>query len=186
MLKKTITYKDLDGDTHTEDFYFHLTQADVAKMELSHINGGSGGFAAYLQQIAKKESGKDIIEAFEGFIEKSYGSKSLDGKSFERDPEKTRRFMTSEAYSVLFIELVTDAQAGADFVNGIMPTDLKLSADKINGVISEVDKAPAELPQKSLDQMNDEELKAYLAGKHPKDMSVEELRAGMRLKMQSA
>ena len=39
MLKKTMTYTDYDGVTRTEDFYFNLTQAEVAEMEMS-VDGG--------------------------------------------------------------------------------------------------------------------------------------------------
>ena len=39
MLKKTITYTDFDDNERTEDFYFHLSKAEIAEMELSE-NGG--------------------------------------------------------------------------------------------------------------------------------------------------
>ena len=35
MLKKEITYIDFDGNNRTEVFYFNLTKAEVAEMELS-------------------------------------------------------------------------------------------------------------------------------------------------------
>lgn len=176
MLKKTITYKNLDGATKSEEHYFHLRQADVAKMELSHMNGGSGGLAEHLRKIAAKESGKDIIEAFEDIIAKSYGFKTEDGE-FDRDPEKTRRFMNSEAYSVLFMELVTDGVAGAKFVNGIMPTELQQSEET---VVKAVEDGPVE-PTLSIREMDDEQLEAHLRSKgKPKDWSREELVEAMR------
>ena len=42
MYKKTITYEDFDGNKRTEDFYFNLTTAEVAKMEM----GVTGGYSA--------------------------------------------------------------------------------------------------------------------------------------------
>ena len=39
MLKKTITYTDYNGMTRTEDFYFNLSMAEVAEMEMSTAGG---------------------------------------------------------------------------------------------------------------------------------------------------
>ena len=35
MFKKTITYTDFNGNERTEDFYFHLSKAELAEMDLS-------------------------------------------------------------------------------------------------------------------------------------------------------
>ena len=32
MLKKTITFEDLDGNLVTDDFYFHLSKAEIAEI----------------------------------------------------------------------------------------------------------------------------------------------------------
>ena len=39
MLKKTIEYVDYNGNPRKEDFYFNLSEAELAKMELS-VTGG--------------------------------------------------------------------------------------------------------------------------------------------------
>ena len=56
-------------------------------------------------------------------IQKSYGVKTPDGRGFVKRPEDLEAFMATEAYSELFMELVTNATAAAEFVNGIMPND---------------------------------------------------------------
>lgn len=127
MLKKSITYEDLNGESVTEDFFFHLSKADLVEMEVEH----PGGLGAYLKRIVESEDGKAIISEFKSLILKSYGEKSEDGKRFIKDWQKTEEFQQSEAYSALFLELCTDAGAGAAFVNGIVPAGLKDDVAKL-------------------------------------------------------
>lgn len=120
MLKKSITYDDFDGGTFTEDFYFNLSKAELVELELSH----KGGLSDSLKKIVASEDGAQIISEFKNIILKSYGKRSEDGKRFIKNQQLRDEFESTEAYSVLFIELVTDADAAADFVKGIMPQGL--------------------------------------------------------------
>jgi len=120
MLKKSITYTDFNDVSRTEDFYFNLSQAELAEMELST----RGGFASYLQRIAESEDGKAIIENFKYILFKAYGKKSDDGKRFVKSKELSEEFEQTEAYSVLFMSLVTDADEASKFVNALMPKEL--------------------------------------------------------------
>jgi len=117
MLKKTITYTDYDGNKRTEDFYFNLSKAEVAEMEMS----AEGGLTKTLEKIVAEQDGKRIIEMFKDLILKAYGEKSLDGKRFIKSKELSEAFSQTEAYSELFMELATNAEASAAFVNGIIP-----------------------------------------------------------------
>lgn len=119
MLKKTITYKDFDGNERTEDFYFNLTKAEVMEMEL----GVTGGMTQMLQKIIEKQDSKQIIEIFKEIILKSYGEKSPDGKRFVKNQELRDAFEQTNAYSELFMELATNADAATAFVNGILPKE---------------------------------------------------------------
>lgn len=121
MIKKTITYTDFNGGERTEDFYFHLTKAEIAKMEMS-VNGG---MAERIQRIVSAQDQPAIIEVFEDLIKKAYGVKTPDGRGFVKRKEDLEAFMATEAYSQLFMELATDADAGAKFVNGIVPADFR-------------------------------------------------------------
>lgn len=118
MLKKTITYTDYDNNERTEDFYFNLSKAEVAEMEMSI----EGGMVQQIEKIVAEKDAKRIMSTFKNFILKSYGKKSPDGKRFVKSQELRDEFEQTEAYSMLFMELVTDAQAAATFVNGIIPT----------------------------------------------------------------
>lgn len=117
MLKKTITYMDYDGNEHTEDFFFHLTKAEL--IELAHSE--KGGLEKVIEKITKEQDNKRLISLFKEVIQMSYGEKSLDGKRFQKSEEISKNFMETEAYSILFMELVDDEKAAIDFVNGIMP-----------------------------------------------------------------
>lgn len=117
MLKKTITYTDFNGTERTEDFYFNLTKAEVVEMEM----GVNGGYSEMIQRIVAAQDAPTIMKTFKEFIRKSYGVKSLDGVRFQKSEEISDAFMQSEAYSVLFMELCTDADAASRFIQAILP-----------------------------------------------------------------
>lgn len=119
MLKKTITYTDYNGSERTEDFYFNLSKAEVMEMEMST----SGGLAGMIQRIVAAQDAPAIIKIFKDLILKAYGVKSPDGKRFIKSEELSTEFSQTEAYSILFMELSTDADAASEFVTGIVPVD---------------------------------------------------------------
>lgn len=120
MLKKTITYTDYNGVERTEDFYFNLSPAEIMEMEMST----SGGYAEMLQRIVAAQDAPTIIKIFKELVLRAHGEKSADGKRFIKNDEIREAFSQTEAYSILFMELATDANAAAAFVNGIMPANL--------------------------------------------------------------
>ena len=123
MLKKTINYTDYNGMERKEDFYFNLNKAEVAEMELST----EGGLAEMIQKIVSSKDTPSIVKIFKDLILKAYGEKTPDGKRFVKSKELSDAFAQTEAYSELFMELGTDAEAAAAFVNGIMPTTFGVS-----------------------------------------------------------
>lgn len=120
MIKKTITYNDYNGNERTEDFYFHLTKAEITKMEMST----AGGLAEMIQRVVAAQDQPAIIAIFEDLIQKAYGVKTPDGRGFMKKPEFLESFVATEAYSQLFMELATDADAAAKFINGVVPADM--------------------------------------------------------------
>lgn len=121
MIKKTITYTDYNGKERTEDFYFNLTKAEATEIEAST----KGGLQEMVEQIIDAEDTASLVKIFKELILKSYGEKSADGRMFVKvDPNGYRladNFAQTEAYSVLFTELATDADAAAKFFNGVIP-----------------------------------------------------------------
>ncbi len=128
MIKKTITYEDYNGVERTENFYFNLNKAEVLEMEM----GTEGGMAESIQKIIDAKDAPAIIRVFKDLVLKAYGVKSDDGRRFMKTkPDGTRYaddFSETEAYSQIFMELATDADAAAKFVNGIIPADLAQKA----------------------------------------------------------
>lgn len=116
MIAKTITYTDYNGTERTETFLFNLNQAELMEMELST----SGGMAEMIQDIVKSKDSATIVKIFKDMILKSYGVKSEDGRRFIKSKELSDDFSMTEAYSKLFMELATDSDAAAAFVNGII------------------------------------------------------------------
>lgn len=127
MLKKTIEYTDYNDVKRKEDFYFNLTKAEIMEMELST----TGGLAEMIQKIIDTQDTPQIIKLFKDLVLKAYGEKSADGKRFIKNNDIRDGFAQTEAYSELFMELATDANAAASFVNGIVPKDLEVPQDKL-------------------------------------------------------
>lgn len=120
MLKKTIAYTDYNGVERKEDFYFNLSKAELTEMEMS-INGG---LAEMINKVVAAQDAPAIIKIFKDLVLRAYGEKSLDGKRFIKSDELATAFSQTEAYSILFMELATDADAAAKFINGIVPADI--------------------------------------------------------------
>ena len=117
MLKKTIKYTDYNGVEQTEDFYFNLSKAELAEMELEI----DGGLTNYIDKIIAAKKTPEIVKVFKDLILRSYGVKSPDGKRFIKSKEQSDAFSQTEAYSNLFIELASNADAASEFINGIVP-----------------------------------------------------------------
>ena len=120
MLTKTITYTDYNGTERTEKFYFNLSKAELMEMELTT----AGGYGEMLQNIVNAQDGPTLIKIFKELVLKAYGQKSPDVKRFIKSEELSTEFAQTEAYSMLFMELATDSEAAAKFVNGIIPADI--------------------------------------------------------------
>ena len=123
MLKKTITYTDYNGVERKEDFYFNLTKAEIMEMEMST----TGGLAGMIERVVASQDAPAIIKIFKELVLKAYGEKSPDGKRFVKSEELSTAFSQTEAYSILFMELATDSDAAAKFVNGIIPADVDVN-----------------------------------------------------------
>ena len=117
MLTKSITYTDYDGAERTENFMFNLTKAELAELNLTT----EGGLQAVIQKIIDSRDIPELTKWFKRVIMMSYGEKSPDGRRFVKSPELTEEFLQTEAYSELFVELITDENAAAAFINGIIP-----------------------------------------------------------------
>ena len=118
MYKKTIKYVDYNGLNREEDFYFNLNKAEIAEMNMR----ASGNLVETYQKIVNAKDYNALVDIFKDLIRKSYGVKSEDGKHFIKNEQVFLDFAQTEAYSELFVELASDAEAAAEFFNGIIPS----------------------------------------------------------------
>ncbi len=116
MLKKKVTYVDFNQKQQDEVLYFNLTEAEIVRLDLEL----EGGMEKYIESLDEVANPRDILNLFEKVLKMSYGEKSEDGKYFIKDEEQTSKFGHSAAYSALFVELVTDADAAASFFTELM------------------------------------------------------------------
>lgn len=120
MFKRSITYTDFNDKEVTEELYFNLSKTELISMEVSM----EGGLGEYLQRIVKEQNPQILVEQFKWLILQCYGEKSEDGKRFEKSDAIREAFTHTAAFDQLFWELATNADAGGDFVNGVMPKNL--------------------------------------------------------------
>ena len=117
MLKKTITYTDYDGLERTEEFRFNLTKAELVDMELTT----AGTFSETMKRIIAEKDIIRITKLFKELLLKSYGVKSDDGKRFVKSKELSEAFSQTEAYSDLYIELLSNPEEAAKFFAEVAP-----------------------------------------------------------------
>ena len=89
-------------------------------MELSM----EGGMRAYIQRIIAAKSQLELVKLFKDVVLKSYGKKSADGRLFMKNDAIRAEFEAHPAYSMIYMDLVTDEAKASAFVNGIMPADM--------------------------------------------------------------
>ena len=117
MLKKTIAYTDYNGNEKTKECYFNLNEVELAEMDVEI----EGGMQKMLEKIVEDKDNKSMFKIFKQIILKSYGEKSEDGETFKKSPAISEAFSQTAAFVALFMELATNDQAAANFMNGIIP-----------------------------------------------------------------
>ena len=64
------------------------------------------------------------MKLFKDVVLKSYGKKSADGRLFMMNDTIRAEFEAHPAYSMIYMDLVTDEAKASAFMNGIMPADV--------------------------------------------------------------
>ena len=135
MLKKTITYKDFDGNTRTEDHYFNLTKTELVEITLNMPDGMSendvaGNTEQAALRIIDRLGGDGVFNFIKEIILKSYGIKSADGKRFEKSEQISKEFSETLAYDQMFMEMMQNDKAASDFITAVIPADLAATASQ--------------------------------------------------------
>lgn len=121
MIKKEVTYKDMEGKEVKETLRFNLTKAELIRMQAHCYRSLEDHLRTIIDNYeADHDTGKgDLFDFFEELIKQSYGVVK-DG-FFVKDPVQTARFMASEAYSEFILQLMSNENAAAEFVRGVVP-----------------------------------------------------------------
>lgn len=130
MLVKKITYTDFFGKERTEEFRFNLSKREISDDFIKT----EGSLIAKLQAIIDAKDNKDIMNTFQKLIEKSYGEISEDGRRFIKEDDNGvklfKKFAETPAYDKLYMEMLTDEKAAAEFVKGILDPELQKEIDQ--------------------------------------------------------
>lgn len=123
MVKKTVTYPDFEGKEVTKDFYFNLSKMEFRVLDRKI----PGGLQNMIDQIMKEKDEDRLIDLLDILILESYGEKAEDGRFVKEDRVGRRLssfFKVSEAWDVLFMNLVSNEKELNEFLMGIVPKDV--------------------------------------------------------------
>lgn len=129
MLAKTIKYKDFNDVEREETFLFNLTESELLELEMST----TGGIEQLVKKIIEARNSPELLKLFKKLVFMAYGEKSPDGRRFIKTEELAVAFSQTEAYNKFFLELTSDANAAAGFLNGIIPESLRANAVAVKG-----------------------------------------------------
>lgn len=117
MYRDHRTYVDFNGVERTEDFYFNLSKAEIADLELST----TGGIKDMIQKIVESKDQARLVSLFKDLIRMAYGVKSEDGRNFIKNDKVREDYFSTNAYSDLYMELATNDVFASQFFESILP-----------------------------------------------------------------
>ena len=97
-----------------------MNKAELVELELST----KGRLTVMMDRIIAAQDNATLFKIFKDLVSKSYGVLSDDGRKFVKNQEVLDDFMQTEAYSIIFSELATNAEAAAEFFNNVIPQNL--------------------------------------------------------------
>lgn len=133
MIKETISYEDIDGNSKTMDAYFNLSMREMRQLL-------KDGIQEKLDAVTSGKASTDtMFDLIDVLIKTSFGKRvESNGEArFVKDPELTEAFMNSDAYDSLLGKMMSDDQFATRFFSGLVP---KALSDRINSI----DKASAQ------------------------------------------
>lgn len=119
MFVKLIHYQDFDGEEKMAECRFHLSKAELMKLNLRY-----GDVARKMEELEARKDNEAIFAMVEDVILTAYGEKVTlpDGREvFLKDELRRQAFQSSEAFSELVMEMATRKEAVAEFVSGVVP-----------------------------------------------------------------
>lgn len=135
MLRKDITYTDINDIDRTEPFYFHFTELELGEVELE-----MGGIEETMERLTETQDIKTAYKIFKDLVLAGYGKKSADGKGFDKvDPDTgrpySRELVASPALSALIIDLMNDVEDAGTFFRGMLPSKMQKQAAEADAAL---------------------------------------------------
>lgn len=202
MIKKTVTYDDLNGNEVTEDFYFNFTKLEALELEVTM----DGGLEGTLAKISATEDSTSAWFLFKDLLLRAYGRKGPGGKGFPKkdvDGNPMRDYLeASPALGEIIIDMLQNPGDAAKFFEGMLPpkmvAEAKLDAEKESGQEAlsfeekpEVPTAPPVLEEKKFEDYSRQELLDMgqidfnrLVGTNPNKMTQDQLVVAMQRRNQ--
>lgn len=118
MIKKTVKYKDFNGNDTTEAMYFHLSKVEMTKLQAKYNNDIEG----YVINLRKSDDHATMLNFITDIILDSYGKNDMSGKRFIKNAKIREEFECSIAYAELFEVLISDPEKMTEFTNGLAAT----------------------------------------------------------------
>lgn len=113
-----ITYKNLDGEEVTTEFWFSLSESEIAEMKATHQRD----IGQYFQRIINANNNQDLIKFYRELLVLAVGIRK--GQRMDKSQDVKDEFVQTGAYNALFLKLIQMPDMGASFVNKMFPEDL--------------------------------------------------------------
>ncbi len=120
MFSKTIEFEDFNGNQKTQEFFFHMSKAELMEMAAE-----GNELMDRLQRIIDTKDIKGILVEVRAIVASACGVRSEDGSRFLKTPEAKSVLLDSPAYDELLLHLCGDANAMTDFVDKLLPAKLR-------------------------------------------------------------
>lgn len=136
MFPREFTYPGYDNKEHKETWWFNLSAAELAELQLSTTDGLDG----MMRRLLRENQPDKVVFAFKSLILKAVGERSADGRKFIKKErpgmpwgEIAEDFKETPAYSQLFIELVSDPKNLTEFLLKAIPEEMSAKIKAASG-----------------------------------------------------
>lgn len=122
MLKRTIQFTDYDDVKKESVHYFNLSKPELVELEVEY----DAGFEGMINKIIETKDRKALVAIFKNIVLMALGVQVQDGEviRFVKNDEIREKFTQTMAYNELYMELSTDADKAAEFMQAILPEDV--------------------------------------------------------------
>ena len=136
MIKKTLTYENVDGQMVHEDAYFNVDKTDINRMIANGNYEKMQDLASKLTEVTSDTDNHEVyalvLDTLNILCHAAYGRrvKDEDKIRFVKNPKNTELFMDSEAYGAFVDDLTENPTALVDFMENLFPKSLRSQIDE--------------------------------------------------------